>query len=217
MLPLVDWLSVLIDNCGNLSPVRTHLWTQHGSHHCLAFRTPDYATPVDQQFQVEYDPGQIKMNEESESKSPAHSPVRFSKRPRHVIGELLHQLHTSVYQLDISAPVTHVTCASLICLHHLCRQSQLLLVCLCMFCPAISTAVPVAEHRCIIRHGDHLASLRSPPPPCSCAAHTGVDQDSEATSQPSQSDRSQGEPSTSSRTTSGGQLRASRPASARGC
>ena len=48
--------------------------------------TPDYATPVDQQFQVEYDPGQVRGNEESESRSPAQSPVRFSKRPRHITG-----------------------------------------------------------------------------------------------------------------------------------
>jgi hypothetical protein len=53
----------------------------------LTRSTPDYATPVDQQFQVEYDPAQARGNEESESRSPAQSPVRFSKRPRHVTGE----------------------------------------------------------------------------------------------------------------------------------
>lgn len=107
MLPLIVWLSVLLNNRVNLSPTWKHRSIQYSSHLWLACRTPDYATPVDQQFQVEYDPGQIKVNEESESKSPALSPVRFSKRPRHVIGEPLHPLHAPVHKL-ISAPATHV-------------------------------------------------------------------------------------------------------------
>ncbi|KAI8472258.1 MAG: kinase-like protein [Monoraphidium minutum] len=48
--------------------------------------TPDYATPVDQQFHVDYDINAAAQNEDQESRSPAKSPVRHIKRPRHAAG-----------------------------------------------------------------------------------------------------------------------------------
>ncbi|GBF88132.1 wee1 kinase [Raphidocelis subcapitata] len=48
--------------------------------------TPDYATPVEQQFHVDYDIGAACQNEDQESRSPAKSPVRHIKRPRHAAG-----------------------------------------------------------------------------------------------------------------------------------
>lgn len=48
--------------------------------------TPDYATPVEQQFHVEYDPSAME-EQESYSKSPACSPQpRHTKRARHITG-----------------------------------------------------------------------------------------------------------------------------------
>lgn len=45
----------------------------------------DYATPVDQQFQFDYD---LSMQNDQRSRSPAASPVRHvMKRPRHAAGE----------------------------------------------------------------------------------------------------------------------------------
>eukprot|EP00877_Chromochloris_zofingiensis_P005869 jgi/Chrzof1/1535/Cz10g11150.t1 len=44
--------------------------------------TPDYATPVEQQFHVDYDVG----TQQDQQRSPAKSPVRHIKRPRRLAG-----------------------------------------------------------------------------------------------------------------------------------
>lgn len=82
--------------------VHDTLWLSTPSHtvngvlHCPApvrSGSYDYATPVDQQFQFDYD---LSMQQDQRSRSPAASPVRHvTKRPRHAAGALvLHPVMT---------------------------------------------------------------------------------------------------------------------------
>lgn len=65
----------------NMLVIRVHLPLWHSGVCSGSF---DYATPVDQQFQFDYD---LSMQQDQRSRSPAASPVRHvTKRPRHAAG-----------------------------------------------------------------------------------------------------------------------------------
>jgi hypothetical protein len=83
-MPDLPYHALLLEPCSTYQVLLLHLHLSVLLRNCSG--SFDYATPVDQQFQFDYD---LSMQQDQRSRSPAASPVRHvTKRPRHAAGAL---------------------------------------------------------------------------------------------------------------------------------